>query len=60
MIIILRLVFALGLLTSLVFAVAYMRSGKRKYLINALQSLIVTGVLAVLFFGGMFIERLLA
>ncbi|MFK7966656.1 MAG: hypothetical protein AB8C46_22050 [Burkholderiaceae bacterium] len=58
MIIILRVVFALGLLTSLLFAVAYMRSGKRKYLINALQSLIVTGVLAVLFFAGMFIERL--
>ena len=58
MIIILRVVFALGLLTSLLFAVAYMRSGKRKYLISALQSLIVTGVLAVLFFAGMFIERL--
>ncbi len=60
MIIILRVVFAIGLLTSLLFAVAYMRSGKRKYLINALQSLIVTGILAVLFFAGMFIERLVS
>ncbi len=60
MIILIRVVFAAGLLLSLAYAVAYLWTGKRAQLVNAFRALIVTLVLALLFFAGMFIERLTA
>lgn len=60
MIIILRIVFALGLLIALAYAIGYMRTGQRQNLINAFWALIVTGVLGLLFFAGMAFERIIA
>lgn len=60
MIILLRVVFAVGLLIALIYAIGYLRVGKRQYLINAFWALIITSVLALIFFAGMFIERLLS
>ena len=60
MIILLRIVFALGLLTALLCAIGYLRVGKRKYLVNAFWALIVTAVLALIFFAGLIFERLIS
>lgn len=60
MIILLRIVFALGLLIALAYAIGYMRGGNRKNLVNAFWALIITGVLALVFFAGLAIERIIS
>lgn len=60
MIIALRIVFAIGLLSSLGFSIAYLLTGTRSHIVNAFRLLIVTLGLGLVFFIGMFIERLSA
>lgn len=58
MIIALRIVFALGLIVSLLYAAAFLRSGQKRHLRSAIVSLLFTLGLALVFFAGLFIERL--
>jgi len=59
-IIVLRIVFALGLIVALWCGVAYLMSGERRYLRLALRTLLGTCVLGLLFFAGLIAERLLS
>ncbi len=59
MIIFLRVVFAAGLLLSLGYSIAYLTTGLRPHLVNAFRALIATLALALLFFAGMILERLI-
>ncbi|MGH1358698.1 MAG: hypothetical protein ACRBC3_08035 [Burkholderiaceae bacterium] len=60
MIIILRIVFAVGLLVALAYAIGYLRLGNRRHLVNAFWALIVTGVLGLIFFAGLVFEKLIS
>ena len=57
MIILIRLVFGVGLGVALYYAVLYMIGGQRRYLVRALRVLIVTLVLALIFFIGVAAEH---
>ncbi|MCB1742022.1 MAG: hypothetical protein R3E83_08720 [Burkholderiaceae bacterium] len=59
MIILLRLVFGVGLGVSLYYTVIYLIGGQRRYLVRALRTLLVTVVLALIFFAGVAIEHLM-
>lgn len=58
MIIMLRLVFGVGLGVALYYCVLFMLRGQRRYLVSALRVLIVTVVLALIFFIGVAAEHL--
>ncbi|MEZ5651005.1 MAG: hypothetical protein R3E87_10705 [Burkholderiaceae bacterium] len=59
MIILLRLVFGVGLGVSLYYSVLYLIGGDRRHLTRALRVLLVTLVMAVIFFIGVAVEHLM-
>ena len=60
MIILLRVVFALGLGVALWCGIAYLASGERRYLKLAMRTLLATCGLGLVFFAGLIAERLLS
>ncbi len=60
MIVLLRIVFAAGMLVAVGYAIAFLRTRRRVNLRRSLLALVITLGLALLFFAGMVVERLIS